>query len=85
MQLTQKIAVEYVAFASVSPAQSFAYIDLLCFIQLTPQRNVGRYELFALLGSQRRIGIVFTVEERIRRGGPGLRSKCREVSRTECD
>jgi len=70
VQFAQKSTIEYIALASFGPAEGLADIDLFGLIQLVSQRDVGRDELFSLLGCEGRVCMVVVIEQRIRQNDP---------------
>ena len=62
VQLAQNLSIENIAPARVRPLQGSADIDLLGFVQLVSQRDVGGDKIFALLGSEWRIRFIVAVE-----------------------
>ena len=59
VQLAQEILVQHIPFlACGSPAQRLADVDLLCFVEFVPQRDIGRNKLLTLFVCKWGISII---------------------------
>lgn len=70
VQFAQKRPIENIASAGFGPALSGINIDVLCFIQLVPQCDVGRDERFVLLNGEGRVRLIIAIEPWIRHDDP---------------